>query len=607
MSKIWDNLPEEMQSNILAEFRSKARRIRNSPWHYFPNIIDFEIKLKDYEPTLLQIGIKKRNKPILSFDKYVNRRMNRYLSWQILRLEKNRSKPHTYWRIAKSLMLRSNTFLAAAITRVMHNWYKNYPLNLVLSTARKVRRIVKENRKDFEFSRVYIPKPGKDKVRPLGVPTMEWRIVLHMWNNFMVWYCLPELSPRQHAFIPTRGTLTAWKDIIRRKVLKHDYVWEMDLKQFFPTVSLLAIKEELTRLKVPWHIISYLDGINRNNPKLPDKLQLDEKKFIIQEYNKVELQRERLNYTYEDNMWEKVSEAGFDVDPIITSQDDERGLTILENHRKLHGWSWAPQFSDEWLIKNGLKPKPWMWAKDMKAIAIRPEFEGIAQGSPTSPFLATVILKDFINQLPCIIYADDPIFYSNHLFSVKDDPKKGIVSNPDKSGWIRYAGVDIKPLTFLGLEYDGTNLKANTRNGSTLVLSEDIKKAILQIESLKDSGVDKLQGTSKGNTWQKIFDSKLAGWIQARLYEGKWNPRVDQDFRVKMVNGSWGDIVRTKVESNTLQLHNTSSYASKSLVNLLRRTNQKANRLPNELKIDWRRNVGRPFKSSRMYNKELIF
>jgi hypothetical protein len=90
------NLPEEMQRDMLAKFRSKSRRIDKSPWHYFPNIVDFSIKLSDYEPKLLKIGIKKRLEPELKFQKYINQGLNRYLSIQISRLKRNRNRPKVY-------------------------------------------------------------------------------------------------------------------------------------------------------------------------------------------------------------------------------------------------------------------------------------------------------------------------------------------------------------------------------------------------------------------------------------------------------------------------------------------------------------------------------
>jgi hypothetical protein len=69
-----------------------------------------------------------------------------------------------------------------------------------------------------------------------------------------------------------------------------------------------------------------------------------------------------------------------------------------------------------------------------KPTSIGDLFKGVPQGAPTSPFLSILILKDFLTQVPSISYADDPIFYSNEDFVIKDDPEKGIILNEDKSG-----------------------------------------------------------------------------------------------------------------------------------------------------------------------------
>jgi len=69
-------------------------------------------------PELKDEGIDKRFTPILKFEPNVNKRMNRYLRYNVERLEFLRSNPEKFFQIVRILMLKSYTFRAAAISQV---------------------------------------------------------------------------------------------------------------------------------------------------------------------------------------------------------------------------------------------------------------------------------------------------------------------------------------------------------------------------------------------------------------------------------------------------------------------------------------------------------
>lgn len=50
---------------------------------------------------------------------------------------------------------------------------------------KRVDSMVAKRATSLEFKRVYIPKPDSYDERPLGVPTIEWRIYLGMVNDLV--------------------------------------------------------------------------------------------------------------------------------------------------------------------------------------------------------------------------------------------------------------------------------------------------------------------------------------------------------------------------------------------------------------------------------------
>jgi hypothetical protein len=83
-------------------------RIRNSPWIRLPNVKEFKISIKGYNLIAKAFGINLKIKPTLQFVKHRNDDLNRYIEHQVIRLEKSKSNPSLYWKIASILMKRSN-------------------------------------------------------------------------------------------------------------------------------------------------------------------------------------------------------------------------------------------------------------------------------------------------------------------------------------------------------------------------------------------------------------------------------------------------------------------------------------------------------------------
>jgi hypothetical protein len=70
-----------------------------SAWYPFkpiPNVRQFEVELKAFDPIFAMFGIKKRFSPTIKFEKFENNKYNRYMERQLQRLEDARIGKKAY-------------------------------------------------------------------------------------------------------------------------------------------------------------------------------------------------------------------------------------------------------------------------------------------------------------------------------------------------------------------------------------------------------------------------------------------------------------------------------------------------------------------------------
>jgi RNA-directed DNA polymerase len=124
---------------------------------------------------------------------------------------------------------------APGVDRVTVSQYEN---KISLNLRELVERLKSREYRPKPVRRVYIDKPGKSEKRPLGIPSIEDKIVQMGIKNILEPIFEPIFLDCSHGFRPNRSCHTAIKQIneaIRNKPI--NYVVEVDIRRFFDTVD----------------------------------------------------------------------------------------------------------------------------------------------------------------------------------------------------------------------------------------------------------------------------------------------------------------------------------------------------------------------------------
>jgi RNA-directed DNA polymerase len=117
-----------------------------------------------------------------------------------------------------------------------HVGIEHYAANLDANLARLSEALRAGSYRPQAIRRHYIPKPGSQQMRPLGIPTVQDRVVQTALRMVLEPIFEREFAAHSYGFRPNRGC----KDALRRvdELLKsgHHYVVDADLKSYFDTI-----------------------------------------------------------------------------------------------------------------------------------------------------------------------------------------------------------------------------------------------------------------------------------------------------------------------------------------------------------------------------------
>jgi len=160
-------------------------------------------------------------------------------------------------------LLRSSFYKVKAnngAAGVDHVTVEHYEENLEANLEELSRDLKEGNYKPQPIKRKYMPKPGRNEKRPLGIPTVRDRIVQTALKDILEPIFEKEFADTSYGFRPNRGA----KDALRKlqDLLNEDYTYvvDADIKGYFDNIPHDLLKERVKKKVTDNGILSLIDS-----------------------------------------------------------------------------------------------------------------------------------------------------------------------------------------------------------------------------------------------------------------------------------------------------------------------------------------------------------
>lgn len=148
------------------------------------------------------------------------------------------------WKHFDLMLRKSKVFAIFILNKVDKDWFYTRSYDNLKKIMTKFNRHVRLKEHMLPIHRTYIPKKTPGKVRPLGAPSIESRLVMAALTEFINIYAETYVGGYQYGFLPKRSPYQLGIEIVRRLAVGKRF-YEFDLDSFFNRVDYRRVLYEL--------------------------------------------------------------------------------------------------------------------------------------------------------------------------------------------------------------------------------------------------------------------------------------------------------------------------------------------------------------------------
>jgi hypothetical protein len=447
-------------------------------------------------------------------------RGNKYLRKQYRRMAIALSKgdKERYFAIGEILTKRSTYFHMVLFVNKIKFYTNNYTIGKVWKFNAEIRNILFNEKSNLKFRRIFLPEYNADgtlkKYRPLGVPSVVWRVVAASYEFLLVNLLKEHWEPNQYGGMPKIGVVDAWIDILSN-IGNYKTIVGIDLAKFFDTVYLKAVNLALKDEGVPNKIIEIIHKINLNKP--------------IIKPNERKIEKERIEAVTKEAPIKLKNNSIFD----------------MANNRDIS-------------LPQGLNTSPLLSQLVLNKTRV---FYGVEKYEKVIHYVDDAIILSTHGPQMALEFYKDALLTSYNGITISEK-KTEIIRSMD---YPEFKVTWKKPLKFLGCEYDGQTFRAHTRKGGVFEVTDastKIQDIIRWLELNRNSianyprrDLSKLINESWNHmeSWKLLDPNKdLTDWERNRIIRTKVLRGTVEDKVIELYRGSYMPYILGSTNSSSM-------------------------------------------------------